>query len=350
VALRFEERSALEALLAEARGLPEDTKLTALRERIAALREQGYRQVMVFTQYTATMDALRERLADTAGWRLMCYSGRGGEIRDAGGRWATISRDEARRRFRNYEADVLLCTDAAGEGLNFQFCGALINYDMPWNPMRVEQRIGRIDRLGQAYDRIQVANLLYEHTVEADVHAALVKRIGSFERHLGRMQPILAQIPAAIASAVLSQQAGFDAQATVDKLAAQAEAQPDLDLDELEFDDAVAAGADLNARPEPAVDLGGLDALLRTPAALPPGTDVSSLGPREYSYRSAGMKRAVRVTTSADYYEAHSESTELWSPGSPLFPQGPPAAGGEGPAGVATASFWNLLGQLGSRS
>ena len=49
------------------------------------------------------------------------------------------------------EAEVLLCNDAAAEGLNFQFCGALINYDMPWNPMRVEQRIGRIDRLGQEH-------------------------------------------------------------------------------------------------------------------------------------------------------------------------------------------------------
>jgi superfamily II DNA/RNA helicase len=59
------------------------------------------------------------------------------------GRWRAISREEAKRRFRTGEADVLLCTDAAAEGLNFQFCGSLINYDMPWNPMRVEQRIGR---------------------------------------------------------------------------------------------------------------------------------------------------------------------------------------------------------------
>ena len=69
------------------------------------------------------------------------------------GTWRVISRDEVKRRFREGKADVLLCTDAAAEGLNFQFCGALINYDMPWNPMRVEQRIGRIDRLGQRYPK-----------------------------------------------------------------------------------------------------------------------------------------------------------------------------------------------------
>jgi superfamily II DNA/RNA helicase len=69
--------------------------------------------------------------------------------------------DEAKRRFRSGDADILLCTDAAAEGLNFQFCGALINYDMPWNPMRVEQRIGRIDRLGQEHAKIRVINLHY---------------------------------------------------------------------------------------------------------------------------------------------------------------------------------------------
>ena len=67
----------------------------------------------------------------------------------------------------------MLCTDAAAEGLNFQFCGAVINYDMPWNPMRVEQRIGRIDRVGQTNATIRIVNLHYEGTVETDVYRAL---------------------------------------------------------------------------------------------------------------------------------------------------------------------------------
>ena len=99
----------------------------------------------------------------------MCFSGRGGKIPSAGGRWRTVGRDEAKRRFRDREADVLLCTDAAAEGLNFQFCGAVINYDMPWNSMRVEQRIGRIDHVGQTHATIRVVNLQYEGTVETDV-------------------------------------------------------------------------------------------------------------------------------------------------------------------------------------
>ena len=102
------------------------------------------------------MDFLRDQLLAAGDRRLMCYSGRGGEIPGADGAWRSISREEAKRRFREAEAEVLLCTDAAAEGLNFQFCGALVNYDMPWNPMRVEQRIGRIDRLGQQHPRVRI--------------------------------------------------------------------------------------------------------------------------------------------------------------------------------------------------
>ena len=134
----------------------------------------------------------------------MCFSGRGGEIPSADGSWRTIDRDEARRRFRAGEAEVLLCNDAAAEGLNFQFCGALINYDMPWNPMRVEQRIGRIDRLGQEHRTIRIVNLHYADTIETDVYRVLRDRIGLFQSVVGRLQPILAQLPRTITAAVLA--------------------------------------------------------------------------------------------------------------------------------------------------
>ena len=68
---------------------------------------------------------------------------------------------------------LLVCTDAAGEGLNLQFCGVLVNYDLPWNPMKVEQRIGRIDRIGQKYPVIRVINFAYKDTVEEDVFFTL---------------------------------------------------------------------------------------------------------------------------------------------------------------------------------
>jgi superfamily II DNA/RNA helicase len=141
-ALVFEEKADIQNLLRRILQLPPDTKLGKLKEVIASLRKDGYQQVMVFTQYTDTMDFLRNELRKVPGLSLMCFSGRGGEVAMQDGGWRLISRDDAKRRFREKQADVLLCTDAAAEGLNFQFCGALVNYDMPWSPMRVEQRIG----------------------------------------------------------------------------------------------------------------------------------------------------------------------------------------------------------------
>ena len=145
---------------------------------------------MVFTQFTDTMDFLRGEIGRDPSLRIMCFSGRGGQVPSPDGTWRVISRDEVKRRFRAGDADVLLCTDAAAEGLNFQFCGALVNYDMPWNPMRVEQRIGRIDRLGQKHPDIRIINLHYAETIEADVYKALRDRIGLFENVVGRLQPI----------------------------------------------------------------------------------------------------------------------------------------------------------------
>ena len=75
------------------------------------------------------MHFLREELRKDQDLRLMCYSGRGGEVPTEGGVWRAITRDDAKRRFRLEEADVLVCTDAAAEGRNFQFCGALVNYE-----------------------------------------------------------------------------------------------------------------------------------------------------------------------------------------------------------------------------
>lgn len=103
----------------------------------------------------------------------------------------------------NFTTLVRQGTDAAAEGLNFQFCGAIVNYDMPWNPMRVEQRISRIDRLGQRFPRIRIVNLLYENTVETDVYLARRTRIGLFSRFVGKLQPILASLPRLLSETIL---------------------------------------------------------------------------------------------------------------------------------------------------
>lgn len=318
-ALAREEKSDIAGLLDRIRQLPPDTKANRLQEELERLRADGYAQAMVFTQYTDTMDFLRERIAGTTSLRVMCFSGRGGEIRDEDGSWRKVSRDEAKKRFREGKADILVCTDAAAEGLNFQFCGALLNYDMPWNPMRVEQRIGRIDRLGQQHAKIRIVNLHYSDTVEADVYIALRKRIGLFESVVGRLQPILARLPSLIAGRVLDPR-GRDAemrsslQAEIEQQA-EAAKRGGFDIDAI-----VDADLEEPSRFETKLSLSDLDRLLQRPDLLPPGCAIKQLQAGEFSYRAPGMSVAIRVTTRPDYFDAHSESVELWSPGSPQFP------------------------------
>ena len=326
-ALAAEEQAEIERLLDGIRLLPPDSKLDALRVALRELRRDAYEQVMVFTQYTDTMDFLRERLKKDDEWKLMCFSGRGGEVPDARGSWRTISRDDAKRRFRDSEADILLCTDAAAEGLNFQFCGALVNYDMPWNPMRVEQRIGRIDRLGQQKSTIRIINLHYEGTVETDVYRALRTRIGLFESVVGRLQPILAQLPGKIAESVLSGESRTPGERArlAEAIDHDAEAHKARGFDI----DAVTEGdLEMPSRPPSSITMDDLDRIIGSSELMPPGVDVQPLGRREYGLLAPGMAERLRVTTDPQYFEENAESVELWSPGNRLF--APPEFSSEG--------------------
>jgi hypothetical protein len=270
----------------------------------------------------------------------MCFSGRGGEIMSTDGSWRTIPRDDVKRRFRDGDADILLCTEAAAEGLNFQFCGSLINYDMPWNPMRVEQRIGRIDRLGQRYPEIRIVNLHYANTIEADVCAALRERIGLFENVVGRLQPILARLPTLISGRVLEgrSRTDDDRKATVNEIEIEAAraGQSGFDIDAV-------TDADLTEPPQAAspLTMTDLDRVISSTNLLPPGIEASQMGVREYRFQQPGFGRTIRISTDPAYYEQNADNVELWSPGNPTFP---PTSGDEvGDVGVSCLS--DLLGQ-----
>ena len=317
-ALATEEKESIQRLLDCIKMLPPDSKLGKLEEALEELRRDGCEQVMVFTQFTDTMDFLREKLKESGHNRLMCFSGRGGEIPLSGGSWKRINRDEVKRSFRNGDADILLCTDAAAEGLNFQFCGALINYDMPWNPMRVEQRIGRIDRLGQKNEKIRILNFHYEDTVETDVYKVLMQRIGLFTSFVGRLQPILSRLPQAIQQSVLSGDSRTRkgrsniVEATKERIDNPEEGG--FDINEMQEKDLVMP--DLPPSP---VSMSDLDRIINSPDLLPQGIEIRSIGERQYSMRGLGMGEPVRVTTDPAIFERHPESIELWSPGNPLF-------------------------------
>ncbi len=119
-------------------------------------------------------------------------------------------KEESVRRFRDAD-QILISTEAGGEGRNFQFCHLMVNYDLPWNPMKVEQRIGRLDRIGQKHP-VQIYNLFCEGTVEERVLDVLAHRIGLFEESVGSLDPILGEVERDIERLVLSDAINFDAE------------------------------------------------------------------------------------------------------------------------------------------
>ena len=91
-----------------------------------------------------------------------------------------------------FERRILIATDCLSEGINLQDgFNSLIHYDLPWNPMRVEQRIGRLDRFGQLADKIFILNIRIPGTIEDDIFMRLFNRIGVFEDSIGELEPIL---------------------------------------------------------------------------------------------------------------------------------------------------------------
>lgn len=171
-------------------GTVRDSKFDTLRSDLNAARDAGH-STIVFTQFADTLDDLRDRLVGAYRSQLATFTGAGGRVfREIEG-WVDISKRDLVDAIRSRRVTVLLATDAASEGLNLQACSWLINYDMPWNPMRVEQRIGRIDRLGQARDTVHVRSYFIPDTVEESVYQALAARIDDFRDLLGDLQPIL---------------------------------------------------------------------------------------------------------------------------------------------------------------
>ncbi len=175
-----------------------DSKFETFRAQLAQIVNDGSR-VIVFTQFLDTLDFIRDHLVHGHGNKLACYTGRGGEIWDARQcAWRTVDKAEIKARSKPDHPEsiqVLLGTEAASEGLNLQHYAALFNYDLPWNPMRIEQRIGRIDRIGQQSTHVRILNLYARGTIEEDAYRTLKDRIGLFKDVVGPLQPILAEMP-----------------------------------------------------------------------------------------------------------------------------------------------------------
>jgi hypothetical protein len=192
------ERQYLQDYVLSLSQISSDSKFEKFKSSLVGTLESGKR-VIIFTQYLDTLDFIRERLVPSYGDQVACYSGRGGEVWDAhNNKWKLVDKSEIKSRSKVEHPKsirILLGTEAASEGLNLQQFSALYNYDLPWNPMRVEQRIGRIDRIGQQAPIVTISNLYVTGTIEEDAYITLKNRIRVFEEVVGPLQPILAEMP-----------------------------------------------------------------------------------------------------------------------------------------------------------
>lgn len=148
-------------------------------------------RVMIFSTFRGTLRYLREQLQER-GYSLDLMYGPT-PARDEDCRPGERSRERIAADFRRGRFQVLLASEVAGEGLDFEHCHVVINYDLPWNPMRVEQRIGRCDRLGQASEKVYIGSLASVGTIEARILERLYERLQVFERSLGELEVILGE-------------------------------------------------------------------------------------------------------------------------------------------------------------
>jgi hypothetical protein len=164
-----------------------------------------------------------------------------------------------------------------------------------------EQRIGRIDRLGQKFLNIRIVNLHYAATIETDVYQALRTRIGLFETVVGRLQPILAKLPTLISDRVLHGRTkpAEARQVMVDEIEADADRirATGFDIDEVTDADL----AEPQHPPSP-LTMEDLERVISHAALLPPGIEVTPMGKREYRFRQPSLGREVRVSTDPNYY------------------------------------------------
>lgn len=176
----------------------EDTKVKLLLELFEKIFNNGEKKIIVFAIYTKTLLYLDLRLKKAGYNCAVIYGG----MKD---------RDSVLANFKNNDdIKILLSSEVGSEGLDMQFCCSMVNFDLPWNPMVVEQRIGRIDRFGQKSPVVKIFNLIVKDSIQEDIYERLLMRIGIFESSIGDLEAILeARMPS------LDDDSEYEAQETI---------------------------------------------------------------------------------------------------------------------------------------
>jgi len=176
----FDQVPLLEQFISQLQSLTDDSKMDTLVDLVRRILEDPEEKILIFTQFRKTLEYIENML--NKDYRVVTFHG-----------GLTSMEKDARVQVFREQAQVMVSTEVGGEGRNFQFCHILINFDLPWNPMKLEQRIGRLDRFGQTKD-VEIYNFYIADTVESDVLLALTDRIQIFEQTVGNLEPILGEV------------------------------------------------------------------------------------------------------------------------------------------------------------
>jgi superfamily II DNA or RNA helicase len=216
-----------------------DSKYRALREALrmmsstVTLKQDGSGddvfvdakdKIIVFAFFKKTIAYLKRRL-EADGFKVAAVTG---DIQDR------QERDKILRSFAQDDRRILLCSEIGAEGIDLQFARVVVNYDLPWNPMRVEQRIGRIDRIGQKSPNIVIINFHVRGTIDGNIFAHLYSKIGVFERSIGALEGILGEEVSKLTATILREELSPEqmaerAEQTGDAIEARAKMESELE-------------------------------------------------------------------------------------------------------------------------
>lgn len=166
----------------------DDPKFDKMYEIILEKQKEENNRVIIFSSFRHTLSYLKKNLLE-----------RGIRVGQVDGSVSDEERYAMRQRFLldrddDNAIDILLFSEVGCEGLDYQFCDTMINYDLPWNPMRIEQRIGRIDRRGQKSDTVKIYNMIIQDTIDEIIYDRCLCKIGVFETSIGDCSEILGDI------------------------------------------------------------------------------------------------------------------------------------------------------------
>jgi superfamily II DNA or RNA helicase len=160
-----------------------DSKFNRFNEVLQKLlKDNSIEKIIVFSRFRATLEYLNERLSKIGIPSILMMGGK------------EFDKDAIVKEFGSPDGpNILLSSEVGSEGIDLQFCHLMVNYDLPWNPMKVEQRIGRIDRIGQKAERVLIWNLFYRDTIDGRLYTRLLDRLHIFEYALGGLEPVIGE-------------------------------------------------------------------------------------------------------------------------------------------------------------